>query len=188
MEQNLKLLLKEIDECYSLAEKELLEKQNIESVEFKIRQELSNLVGGLDSQILLLKFKKLNGGLRSQLKSGFHNISTTKSKLENWRVLINEILDFLKASTKTFKNRLEKEGLFIESRSKKDSDLHLIIGQKDGKPDKAHIVLDEKTGDIRVEDNQLEPLELVQKIESIITLSDGKKIKITREAIEEVIE
>ena len=108
--------------------------------------------------------------------------------MEVWRIFTNEVLGHVKNSRKTFKNRLEAEGLFLESRSKEGGDIHLLIGQRDGKPDKAHIVIDETTGEIRVEDNQAEPLELVRKIESIITLKDGKKVRVTRESIEEFSE
>ena len=88
---------------------------------------------------------------------------------------------------KTIKNKLKTEGLFIESRSQ-DEDLHLLIGKRDGTPDKAHAIVDGKTGEIRIEDNQKEPLEFVSQIESILTLPGGKKIRITREAIEELVE
>jgi hypothetical protein len=188
MEQTLKLLLQEIDRCYLLGGQDLLERGRLESVESKIRTEVNDIVKNLGDEILQLKFKKLNNVWRSQLKSGFHNVMTAHSKLEVWRIFIKEILDHINNSTKTFKNRLEDEGLFIESRSKEDGDIHLLIGKRDGNSEKAHAVLDEKTGEIRVEDNQQEPLELVKKIESVITLPTGKKIRVTRESIEEITE
>jgi len=188
MDQTLKLLLQEIDKCYLLGEQELLERGRLDNVESKIRTELGNIVSNLDDEIIQLKFKKLNGGWRSVLKPGFHNAKTAQSNLESWKVLINEILKHLKSTTRSFKNRLEAEGLFIETRSKEGEDLHLLIGKRDGASEKAHVVVDDKTGEIRVEDNQAEPLELVRKIESIVTLPTGKKIKITRESIDEIIE
>ena len=187
MEQSLKLLLQEIDKCYLLGGRGLLEKEKLEGVESKIRAGIADIVKNLNDEILQLEFKRLDGGFRNELKSGFHNVMTAHSILEVWRIFINEILSHIKSSTKTFKNRLEAEGLFLESRSKEGGDMHLLIGKKDGSPQKAHAVVDEKTGDIRVEDNQLEPLELVRKIESIITLENGKKIKVTRESIKEII-
>lgn len=188
MQKTLKLLLQEIDKCYQQGNLDLLEAKRLENIESKIKTELADIVNNLDDEILLLKFKKLKNGWTTKLKSGFHNSLTVKSKLEPWKNFINEILNYINTSTKTFKNRLEAEGLFIESRSKEGDDIHLIIGKKDGNPDKAHAVVDEKTGEIRVEDNQLEPLELVQKIESVITLPTGKKVRITRESIEEIVE
>lgn len=86
---------------------------------------------------------------------------------------------------KTIKHRLETEGLFVESRSQGE-DQHLLIGAKDGSNDKAHIVIDGKTGEIRVEDNQQEPTKLTARIETFLTLPSGKRIKTTREAIEEI--
>lgn len=88
-------------------------------------------------------------------------------------------------AVKTIKNKLKTEGLFIESRSQ-DEDLHLLIGKRDGTADKAHIVIDGKTAEIRVEDNQQEPTDLIEKVESVLTLKGGKKVKVTREAIEEL--
>ncbi len=188
MEQTLKSLLEEIDRAYFLAGQELLETKRLADIGTKIRSELGSVIENLDDEILSLKLKKLSSGWRNIPKPGFVNIMTANSELEVWRIFTNEVLKHVKSSVKTFKTRLEAEGLFIESRSKEAGDIHLIIGQRDGKPDKAHAVIDEKTGDIRVEDNQMEPLELVQKIESIITLPTGKKIMITREAIKEIIE
>ncbi len=188
MEQTLKSLLQEIDRCYLLGGQDLLEREKLENTEYKIRTEVDNIVVNLDDEVLQLKFKKLNSGWRDQLKPGFHNVMTANSKLEVWRIFIKEVLDHINNSKKTFKNRLEAENLFIESRSKEDGDIHLLIGKRDGKSEKAHAVLDEKTGEIRIEDNQLEPLELIKKIESVITLPTGKKIRVTRESIEEITE
>jgi len=84
---------------------------------------------------------------------------------------------------KTIKKRLETEGLFAESRSQGE-DQHLLIGKKDGTGEKAHIIIDGKSGEIRVEDNQKEPTDLVAKIETILTLPNGKKIRTTREILE----
>lgn len=86
---------------------------------------------------------------------------------------------------KTIKHRLETEGLFVESRSQGE-DQHLLIGAKDGSTEKAHIIIDGKTGEIRVEDSQKEPTELTARIETFLTLPSGKKIRTTREAIEEI--
>ena len=98
---------------------------------------------------------------------------------------IEPLLEILQQheAEKTIKHRLETEGLFVESRSQGE-DQHLLIGEKDGSGDKAHIVIDGKTGEIRVEDNQQEPTNLTARIETFLTLPSGKKIKTTREAIE----
>lgn len=88
---------------------------------------------------------------------------------------------------KTIKNRLETEGLFVETRSQGE-DQHLFIGKRDGIDEKAHIIIDGKSGEIRIEDNRQEPTELASRIETILTLPSGKKIRTTREAIEEIPE
>lgn len=88
---------------------------------------------------------------------------------------------------KTIKKRLETEGLFVESRTQ-DEDLHLLVGKKDGSGNKAHIIIDGKTGEIRVDDKDQAPEEVVNKIETVLTLKSGRKIKSTREALGELYE
>ncbi len=85
---------------------------------------------------------------------------------------------------KTVKKRLEAEDFFIESRYQTE-DLHIIAGEKKG-TQKSHIVIDWKNGDIRVEDDRREPTEIFEKIETILTKKDGKRILVSREAIEEL--
>ena len=87
---------------------------------------------------------------------------------------------------KTVKHRLEVDGLFVESRSQGE-DLHLLVGKQDGGGNKAHVIIGSSSGEIRIEKGQLEPTDLVDRIEAIFTLPSGKKIKTTREAIEEII-
>ncbi|MDP1706422.1 MAG: hypothetical protein Q8L36_01215 [bacterium] len=98
---------------------------------------------------------------------------------------IEPFLEILKQheAERTIKHRLEIEGLFVESRSQGE-DQHLIIGEKNGMSEKAHVIIDGKTGEIRVESNQEEPMGLLNRIEAFLTLPSGKKIKTTREAIE----
>lgn len=178
--KTLKDLLLEINKVYSLGDQELLEAKRLEEAESKVRSELEKIVNTLNDEILTLKLKKLNSGMRGQLKSIFHNKKTAESSLEKFRLFISEII-----ATKTIKRRFETEGLFVELRAQNE-DQHLIIGKRNGTPEKAHVIIDGKTGDIRVEDGQLEPTGLVPKIESILTLPNGKRIKTTREVIEEL--
>ncbi len=183
-------LLEEIDSAYHLADQELLESSRLETLEARIRTDLKGYVETGGNEINLLKFKKLSGGLRNILKSGFHNRKTAESKLEKWRKFMLEISvsdekPIGTETVKTIKNRLKTEGLFIESRSQ-DEDLHLLIGKRDGTAEKAHVIIDGNTAEIRVEDNQQEPTDLVKKVESILTLKDGKRVKVTREAIEDL--
>lgn len=128
-----------------------------------------------------LRFKKLCSQRRFQTwwsDSNGYPVGNPWDKIEPFLGILQQY-----EAEKTIKNRLETEGLFVESRSQ-DEDQHLLIGPKDGSGDKARVVIDGKTGEIRVEDNQKEPTELVPKIETFLTLPNGKKIKTTREAIE----
>lgn len=84
---------------------------------------------------------------------------------------------------RTVKQRAKVDGLWFETRSQGE-DLHVLVGHRDGTPGKAHVIADAKTGEIRVEDNQMEPTDLVRKIEVMLHLGDGRKILTTREAIE----
>ena len=86
---------------------------------------------------------------------------------------------------KTLKNRFESEDLFIELRVQgQDGDQHILVGEKNGDGNKAHVIVDGKTAEIRIEDNGHQaPEELMNKIETILTLRNGSKIRTTREAI-----
>jgi hypothetical protein len=101
---------------------------------------------------------------------------------------IKPILDLLEQyeAEKTIKERLETEGLFVETRSRGE-DQTILVGKRDGSGEKAHIVIDGKTAEIRVEDTRKEPTDVLAKIETILTLPNGnKKIRTTREVIEEI--
>lgn len=89
---------------------------------------------------------------------------------------------------KTLKSRLELEHIFIEIRiNGEEDDRHILVGEKNGDANKAHIVIDGKTAEIRVEDKEHQaPEDLLAKIETILTLKDGKKIRNIREVIEEL--
>lgn len=130
-----------------------------------------------------LRFRKLRAERRFQTWW----TSTDGYPTDNPWEKIQPFLEILQQheAEKTIKHRLETEGLFVESRSQ-DDDQHLLIGARDKSGDKAHIVIDGKTGEIRVEDNQKEPTELTVRIETFLTLPNGKRIKTTREAIEEM--
>jgi hypothetical protein len=130
-----------------------------------------------------LRFKKLRAERRFQTWWSDNNGYPIDNPWEKIRPFL-EILQQHEAE-RTIKHRLETEGLFVESRSQGD-DQHLLIGLRDGSADKAHIIIDGKTGEIRVEDNQQEPTQLATRIETILTLPNGKKIKTTREAIEDI--
>lgn len=132
-----------------------------------------------------LRFKKIRAERRFQTWWSDNNGYPAENSWEKIQPFL-ELLEQHEAE-KTIKKRLETEGLFVESRSQGE-DQHLLIGKKDGESNKAHIIIDGKTGEIRVEDNQQEPTDLTRHIETVLTLSDGKKIKSTREVLEEITE
>jgi len=107
-----------------------------------------------------------------------------------WKDMFEPFLNIFQQyeSEKTLKNRLELEHLFIESRVQgDDGDQHILVGEKNGDANKAHIVIDGRTAEIRIEDNGHQaPEELMTKIETILTLKGGKRILTTRGVIEEL--
>jgi len=130
-----------------------------------------------------LRFKKLRAERRFQTwwsNSNGYPVDNPWEKIQPFLEILQQ-----HEAERTIKHRLETEGLFVESRSQGD-DQHLLIGLRNGNADKAHIVIDGKTGEIRVENNQQEPTQLAVRIETILTLPNGKKIRTTREAIEEI--
>jgi len=84
---------------------------------------------------------------------------------------------------KTIKQTYKDKDVFIESRSQ-GGDQHILMGKRDGGSKKAHVIIDEENGSIRLEDNREEPTNIVSKIETTFTLHDGKKITSTRGATE----
>lgn len=136
----------------------------------------------LSDSIPGLRFRKLQTGKPITWwsnKSGYP-IDSSWSKFQPFLELLEQY-----EAEKTIKQRLETEGLFVESRSQGE-DQHLLIGKRDGTDDKAHIIIDGRSGEIRTEDKRKEPTELVSHIETILTLPNGKKIRTTREVIEEM--
>ncbi len=104
-----------------------------------------------------------------------------------WNNMIEPFLKILEQylAEKTIKKRFSDDEFFIESRSQGE-DEHILIGKRDGSEKKAHIVIDSITGEIRVEKKDQVPKEVVSKIETVLTLLNGKKVKSTREILEEL--
>jgi hypothetical protein len=88
-----------------------------------------------------------------------------------------------RAAARTIKKRLKEKDLWIETRSQGE-DIHILVGKRDGAGNKVHIVVDGKTAEIRVEDNQAAPEELIKSIESTLTLNDGRIVRFSRELLE----
>ena len=88
-----------------------------------------------------------------------------------------------KAAARTIKKRLREKDLWIETRSQGE-DIHILVGKRDGTGNKVHIIIDGKTAEIRVEDNQTAPEQLIKSIESTLTLNDGRVVRFSRDLFE----
>jgi hypothetical protein len=87
------------------------------------------------------------------------------------------------SSTRKIKKRLEEKDLWIETRSQGE-DVHILVGKRDGTGNKVHIVVDGKTAEIRIEDNQIVPQGIIKLIESTLTLNDGRVVRFSRELLD----
>ncbi len=104
-------LLNEIVECYKLGDQELLENKRLEETRTQAVNILREITDELNDDTTKLKYKKLNSGWTTVLKSGFHNRATAESKLELWRIFIKEIIQNLTGTT------VEKEIYFGSGKS-----------------------------------------------------------------------
>jgi hypothetical protein len=77
---------------------------------------------------------------------------------------------------KTLVGRLEDQNLWVESRTQ-NGNQHLLVGEKDNKGEKVHIVIDSGTGEIRIEKKDQDPSEIFEQIEATLTLKDGRRVK-----------
>ncbi len=136
--------------------------------------------------IHFLRYKKLK---KSKMwtwwtdSKGYSSGNPWKDMFEPFLVIFEQY-----QAEKTLKNRFESENLFIESRIQgQDGDQHILIGKKDANGNKAHVIIDGKTAEIRIEDKDHQtPEELVAKIETMLILPDGRRIRTTREIIEDL--
>jgi hypothetical protein len=135
------------------------------------------------TSIVYLRYRKL----KSSKMWAWYSDRADYPESNTWQCKFQPFMNILEQymAEKTIKNRLESEGLFIESRTQGE-DQHILIGEKNGKGNKAHLIIDGKTAEIRVDDSDQQPEELAHKIETILTLPNGKKIRTTRELIEEL--
>lgn len=174
-------ILREIWQKEQALKENLLTTEEAQSLQKSLLEYLESILPA--DSIPGLRFRKLKAEKRFQTWWSTEQGYPTENP---W----NKIEPFLKLleqheAERTIKKRFETEGLFVESRSQGE-DQHLLIGNRDGSGEKAHIIIDGKNAAIRIEDNRKAPEELVAKIETILTFPDGKKIRTTREAIEEI--
>ncbi len=106
-----------------------------------------------------------------------------------WKQKFDPLLQILEAhyAEKTLKKRLTLGGFFVESRIQGE-DQHILVGKRDGSGHKAHVVIDGVTGEIRIDERDQPPEEVLKGIETVLTLASGRKVRSTREALEEITE
>lgn len=175
-EFDIEKVIREIWEKKDALEENLIKTDDVQSLFEKLLRYLK-LVLPHDS----IHFLRMNKKIALKRNTFWSDQSGYPPKSE-WKKFV-EFMDFYFAykAEKTIKDRLEIDNLFVEVRSQNE-DEHIIVGNRDGSGAKAHIVIDGKTAEIRVEDgtNRLEPAELLKKIETVLTLNDGRKILTTR--------
>ena len=85
---------------------------------------------------------------------------------------------------KKIRKRLESKGLWVESVIDGGAE-HLFIGKREDKYGrKVHIILDTRTGEIRIDKSDKTPHDLIEKVDTILTLKTGEKIRSTRGSLE----
>jgi hypothetical protein len=84
---------------------------------------------------------------------------------------------------KTVKRRLEDAQLWLESRVQGE-DEHIFVGDKRDPSSKVHLVIDGKTGEIRIDPKDQSPHDLVTHVVTILTTTSGRRIRSTRAALD----
>lgn len=177
-----KELIKLITKNKHAIEENILKSVNIEFIKKEL---LGFLNENLKKEsILYLRYEKLKTD--KKLKTLWSNedeypLEGAKKYLQPWIDIFEQYL-----GSKTIKKRLENEDYWIETRTHGE-DEHIFVGKRNGTKDKAHIIIDGRTGEIRTEDNQQAPEEVLNHIEAILTLPNGRRIRYTRESLEEIL-
>lgn len=174
-------ILKEIWKKEQALKENLLTTQEAQGIQGSLLKHLENVLS--PDSIPGLRFRKIKTERKFQAwwaNDQGYPMENSWDKIEPFLKLLEQ-----HEAEKTIKRRLETEGLFVESRSQGE-DQHLLIGSRNGSGEKAHIIIDGKSAEIRTEDNRKAPEDLVTKIETFLTLPSGKKIRTTREIIEKI--
>jgi hypothetical protein len=82
-------------------------------------------------------------------------------------------------------NRLEKENLWVETRTQGDEQ-HILVGEKDAQGNKVHVILGD-TGEIRIDKKDQPPGELFKKVQAVLERPDGSVVKSTLEFFNEKV-
>jgi hypothetical protein len=150
----------------------------------KVWESLLNFLDQMpNTSIIYLRYQKLK---RSKMWTWWTNRAGYPAG-NPWQDMFRPFLNILEQylAEKTIKERIDSKDFFVESRIQGE-DQHIFIGDRKSNGDKAHITIDGKTGEIRIDDKDQQPEEFVHKIETILILKNGKKIRTTRELLEEI--
>lgn len=156
---------------------------SIELTEIKGKIEVfldQNLKG---DNLLSLRYRKFK--LSSRSRGLYSDMNGFPSNGQEWiRPYINFFEQYI--AEKKIINRLEDENLWVESRSQ-GIEQHLLIGNKQSNGQKVHLILGE-TGEIRIDKKDQPPVELLKKVESVLTIPNGRIVKSTLEFFKEKLD
>ncbi|MCK5061197.1 hypothetical protein KAR28_01445 [Candidatus Parcubacteria bacterium] len=102
-----------------------------------------------------------------------------KINLAEMKIIENELNNADK--NKKLKNKLKDENFWMQSNIE-GKDEHLFIGKRDGLSDKVHLIVDQETGETRIDREDLPPDQLIKEVQTVVTIirNDGKTIKSTK--------
>jgi hypothetical protein len=176
-----KELLKLIKSKYAAIQNNLLETIKVEEIKTVTETLLDQKLIGDD--LLSLQYKKFKSGSQKRPtlwsdRKGLYP-SNGLEYLNNWFEFLKQYLE-----NKRIKNRLENEGLWVQSHIENNEE-HLFIGEKNDKNQHIHIIRG-RTGELRIDEKDLNPQNLVSKVESTleVTLSNGQKIRSVKGILE----
>ena len=172
---NEKELVKLISSKEEAIANNLLLSSKLREIKHKLEDFLDkNLV---EDSLLALQYRKFELSRQPTLWSDEKGLYPING--QEWIALWIEFFKKLTAE-KTIKSRLEDKDLWVESRIQGEEQ-HLLIGEKSNKEgQKVHLVFGE-TGEIRIDKKDQAPNEILKKIESVLTIKEGKNIKTTIE-------
>lgn len=177
-EQELYKLIKSREQAIK---EQVLPTAKLEQLQSKIEDFLDQNLKEDDNNLLYLHYKKFKtpGGKPRTLWSTENGYPVGGQEwIKPWVDFFEQYL-----GEKTIKRRLKTDEYWLESRLDGE-DEHILIGRRDENGKKAHIIIDGKSAEIRVEDKSKSSEELTRHIETRLTLPNGKKVRTTREAVE----
>jgi len=163
-------IVKLIKDKREAMEENLLLGEEVKKIREAIKDFLDkNLTG---SNILVLRYKKFRGTGRNSMWLDSDGYPANRfGHISPWIEFFEKYY-----AEKTIKQRLEKSNLWIESRTR-GKELHLLVGERGKDEGKVHLIIDDMSGEIRVDKKDQSPENLLKRVEAILTTRDGKKIR-----------